>query len=178
MKIVQDSSSKKSTNQTRLWREQNFKALAFCPWFYLFPHRSDILPLHQVDSFVSDVRRSLVVGQPRSHQQVLGSRRQWILASRTGPGGGKSRNSAKKETFITRSHGLILIRPGIHWICSSLDNWSGNLYSLVLVVLSNSHVQKYNYRIHWWFLEKTSLQASKLFWNYDQPAFTLHWCRS
>ena len=61
------------------------------------------------------------LGQPRSHQQVLGSRRQWILASRTGPGGGKSRNSAKKRDFHNKvtwtdpdqtGNSLDLFQPG------------------------------------------------------------------
>ena len=174
MKIVQDSSSEKSTN--KIVKRTKFQGPRILSLILSFS--TSIRYFASAPGWFFCLWCKEEPCRWARHQQVLGSRRQWLLASRTGPGGGKSRNSAKKETFITRSHGLILIRPGIHWICSSLDNWSGNLYSLVLVVLSNSHVQKYNYRIHWWFLVKTSLQASKVFWNYDQPAFTLHWCNS
>ena len=177
MKIVQDSSSEKSTNKiVKRTKFQGPRILSlilsfstsiryfasapgrfFCLWCKEEPCRW--ASLGRISKFwEAEDNGYLRPGQDRAAGRVA------ILQ--------------KKETFITRSHGLILIRPGIHWICSSLDNWSGNLYSLVLVVLSNSHVQKYNYRIHWWFLVKTSLQASKVFWNYDQPAFTLNWCRS
>ena len=97
----------------------DFKAFAFCPWSYLSPHQSDILLLHQVYSFVSDVRRALSLLEG-AHQQLLRRRKQWILALRPGQHQSAGRVAILQKDFynkvtwddIHRTPGIPRHRPG------------------------------------------------------------------
>ena len=86
----------------------DFKAFAFCPWSYLSPHQSDILLLHQVYSFVSDVRRALSLLEEGISSFWEGGNNGCLHCVQDSTSRREESQFCKK-TFITRSHGMISI---------------------------------------------------------------------
>ena len=101
------------------------------------PHQISCLCTTRPLSFVSDVTilvASLAGGYVGcgSNQHLLRRRKQWMLALR--PGHSYQRVAIlQKRSFITRSHGLIVTRPGIRAL--SRTNHQSDLMSLELPVL-------------------------------------------